>query len=478
VADKPLFADAAATLRTSAWTGSASPAEAVADARVKVWTLRDQGAAPKVAQTLAVPTQAALWDWADARIGYGVVLADDPQLTPAARASGSDAPEPIRRLIAARQAPVLRWSAALGNEVLLRCDAAGGQRKVSLASSYGIASDCLPRFLLIAAPPTAVPWSLQYALNLRRCVGRLDLAAAELERYVDALLSGFAGSVRDPRAPLIWSVDHGGDDITVLMDRAISRKLDAKFAADADFLRRHAVFGADATAPRLVAELAARRPALVVTTSHGCTGPLEDAAATRATLGVPVDDRHALLDIEALAAAWAPDGAVWYSHACCAAGSDARSMYHGLFDPAGDVMRTLDGVAAACGASIAPLPQRLLGHTKPLAAFIGHVEPTFNWTLRDPRTQQPLSHPVHQALYEHLFDQGGGLPVGHALAQIFGDAATLLGLWAQALRDFNKGLPGAVASALVNQVAALDRLHTVLLGCPTASLPKITAATP
>jgi hypothetical protein len=44
----------------------------------------------------------------------------------------------------------------------------------------------------------------------------------------------------------------------------------------------------------------------------------------------------------------------------------------------------LKNIAATAGARISPLPRALLGAEKPLRAFVGHVEPTFDWTLRDP----------------------------------------------------------------------------------------------
>lgn len=468
-------------LRLNAWNGQKSPADRVSATQMTSWALQRHSGGSGLDIVAAAPREVQPWNWQDPQVGWGLVQPDNPELSPVARAGADDASEPIRRLWNARPgSPVLRWNATEGNEVLLRYDGLGGVKRCSLVSDYGTSGDRIPRFLLIAASPQKIPWSLQYALNMRRYVGRLDGPEDAVGRYVDALRSGWSDSARDVRAPLIWSVDHGPDDITWLMDQAISRKLYGAYETDvdADFPRRTGLFGSDATAARLITELAAKNPALVVTTSHGMTGPLNNASLTKAQLGVPVDRDHQLLDLQALDAAWQPDGAVWYSHACCAAGSDAKSQYEGLFDPNSDVMQTLDGVTAACGACIAPLPLKLLGHAKPLAAFIGHVEPTFNWTLRDPRTGQPLAHPVRQALYDCLFASGGGRPIGWALARVFDDAATLLALWAQAVRNFNKGLPGALDSALVNQVTALDRQHTVLLGCPTATLPPLSAAAP
>lgn len=460
-------------LQLNAWTGQTSPAATIASGNIAAWSLQRQSGGGGLDMRTAAPEEVKPWSWRHPQVGWGLVLADEPKVPPTERGKAVDAPAAIQRLLQSRPgSPVLRWSATDGNEVLLRYDDDGRVRKCSLASAYGIGRDQIPRFLLIAASPEKVPWAFQYAANMGHYVGRLHGSEVGLDRYVNALLADWADSARDIRAPLVWSVD-SGDDITWLMDQAISRQLFEAYTNDGEFTRRFGLFGAEATASRLVTELSQRKPAVVVTTSHGMTGPLHDKTKTLAQLGVPVDQAHKLLDLDALEAAWEPDGAVWYSHACCAAGSDTQSQYAGLFDPTGDVMRTLDGVAATCGTCIAPLPQRLLSHAKPLAAFIGHVEPTFNWTLRDPRTGQPLAHSIPHALYYGLFVGGGGRPVGWALSHIFNEAGTFLALWGQAVRNFNKGLPGAIESALINQLIALDRQHTVLLGCPTVALPQL-----
>jgi len=462
----------------------ASPASTMAPENIAAWALQEKIKVGSPATKFAAPEEIKPWDWQHPKVGWGLVLADNPNVPPAERGTAVDAPAPIQQLLQSRPgSPVLRWSAAHGNEVLLRYD----DNKLwpcSLASSYGIGQDQIPRFLLIAASPEKVPWSFQYAANMGHCVGRLHGPENALGRYVDALLAGWADSPRDVRAPLVWSVN-SGDDITWLMDQAISRKLFDTYAKDKDddFTHRIGLFDTDATASQLVTELSSKKPAVVVTTSHGMTGPLHDKAKTLAQLGVPVDQAHQLLDLDALEATWEPDGAIWYSHACCAAGSDTQSQYAGLFDPTSDVMSTLNGVAAACGACIAPLPLRLLGHAKPLAAFIGHVEPTFDWSLRHPSTGQPLAHSILHALYDELFAGGGGRPVGWALSRIFDEAGTFLTHWSQAKNKFNEAVASeefsdAEKSALINQLIALDRQHTVLLGCPTVTLPPIVPSTP
>lgn len=99
---------------------------------------------------------------------------------------------------------------------------------------------------------------------------------------------------------------------------------------------------------------------------------------------------------------WEPDGVVWLAHACCSAGSVASSGYAGLFDPGDPIAELLAGVSEAAGSRTAPLPRRLLGHPKPARAFLGQVEPTFDWTLSDPDTGQPLSNALCDAVYPRL----------------------------------------------------------------------------
>ena len=69
---------------------------------------------------------------------------------------------------------------------------------------------------------------------------------------------------------------------------------------------------ADATHARLREALAGARPSVIVTTSHGMTGPLGERTRMAAQLGLPVDHAFEPLPLEPLLAAWQPDGAIWY----------------------------------------------------------------------------------------------------------------------------------------------------------------------
>jgi hypothetical protein len=189
----------------------------------------------------------------------------------------------------------------------------------------------------------------------------------------------------------------------------------------------------------------------------------------RAQLGLPVDADRTVLSIQALTSDWSPHGAVWYAHACCSAGADGTSKYAGLVVQGSTLERTLTGVASL-GACTAPLPRALLGRPKPLGAFIGHVEPTFDWTLRDPTNGQVTTHHISDALY---YDLHGATrpPVGLAMHRYYRHVGGLLLDYLKALEDVDQHYPDAEDRAFRAKLMAFDRLGMVVLGDPTVRLP-------
>jgi hypothetical protein len=199
------------------------------------------------------------------------------------------------------------------------------------------------------------------------------------------------------------SVDNGERDITALMARAVAGKVWEKINSNPDLGGRRWLKDNQATRDELGAALAGQSPALVITTSHGMTGPLDDKDALKSQLGAPVDAQFSVLGAPQLSG-WKPSGAIWYAHAGCSAGADAESRYKGLLPESGEIGSLLNRIAEAAGATIAPLPRALLGAERPLRAFVGHVEPTFDWTLRDPTNKQVLTHVMCAALYDKLYE--------------------------------------------------------------------------
>jgi hypothetical protein len=242
---------------------------------------------------------------------------------------------------------------------------------------------------------------------------------------------------------------------------------DPQIGANAVFLDG-LVGGASGTA--LARSLANTSPGLVVTTSHGQTGPLDDIDLMGAQLGIPVDENFAPLDPAELLDDWSPDGAIWYAHACCSAGSDSRTLFDGLVESDSEIDRVLKAIARL-GARVEPLPQLLLGAAKPLRAFVGHVEPTFDWTLRQPSTGQQLTDTITTALYPKLFQPEERL-VGQALRGCYGRIGALYISYEASLRAFNKG-ENTRPAMLHALLSARDVQSMVILGDPTACLPVL-----
>jgi hypothetical protein len=451
-------------LRMNAYTAG-EPAQSPLAARSLKWTLLN--APPAIRAFLRAAPKADPKQWRDERVGWGVVLPHDPTLSEAALSTAADAPEPIQALVRSRSfngrpAPVFRHIGEAGHIGFLRRN--GVDLPVS-QSTFGVSEAAVPRYLLVYARPDQIPWQVQYSLNSTRCVGRLCLEGGQLDNYIDALMNDWRDGSADHRAAVVWAADHGPDDITALMRLAIAEPVAQRLHDDTEigpgtcYLDGSRAGGA--TGAALIDKLTTRCPGFIVTTSHGMTGPLDNLDQMGAQLGLLVDNDFAPIAPPALLRDWRPGGAIWYSHACCSAGSDAVTLFDGLLEADSPADRILRAVAR-CGARVAPLPQALLGSPDPLRAFVGHVEPTFNWTLEQPETKQFTTAPLVAALYDELFQPA---PIGLALSRIFGQLGGLYVDYESYLR-----VPSH-AQMLYRLLVARDIQSTVILGDPTAMLP-------
>ncbi|MEO7404695.1 MAG: hypothetical protein ABIU95_13585, partial [Burkholderiales bacterium] len=392
----------------NAFTGAGGAVRGPLDESSTRWSLRTAPVA--LERFLKPPPPADPNDWLDARVGWALVTFEQPGFTHAQFAQNEDLCPILRQLLAKRENPtVLRYRPQSDQRLTLLRDYANGKDLDLAGSPIGKAPGALPRYLLLVGRPSAdeIPWALQYILSLNRCVGRLPFRPtrdeAKMTPYVQACLDDWAGATCDPAATVVWTVDHAPNDISHLMRLAIAEVVAAKYAADDD-LKAKAIrlAEADATHAKLREALQRTRPGLIVTTSHGMTGPLTDRALMAAQLGLPVDQNFQPLPLAELHAAWQPDGAIWYAHACCASGADHGSAFAELFTEGSPARQVLTAVGEL-GAQVAPLPLALLQAPKPARAFIGHVEPTFDWTIKQPATGQFLSASLTKSLYDDVF---------------------------------------------------------------------------
>jgi hypothetical protein len=452
-------------LRINAWTGDEAGAGAL-DPRADRWGSR--GGLPPAQQALDLGAPADPTAWSRDDVGYGVLLPEsDHPVTE--KAVGSDAAAAVQELLAARPGAVmLRWDTTLPPGFLRRYFPDGSSQTPNILSPYGTAKGCLPRYILIVGGPEAIPWHVQYTFGTRRAVGRLPLEGDALTHYVSAMLSDWAGCEVDVRAPLQWTVDLPGD-ITAEMRAVIADPLEVKLT-DPQLPRFEHLTDDRATGAELLARLTAAKPGLVVTSSHGLTAGDRDAMGK--TLGLPVDVRHDSVDLDALDAAM-PAGCVWYAQACCSAGSEAPTKYAGLLG-AGTPALTVVSAVADLGSTVAPAALRLLGREQPVRAVLGHVEPTFDWTLRVAETGQGLGAALVAALSTNLL--GGGQPLGYAFSDYRLGVGDLHADWLTAFDSLNAGDLDQRPKLTRLRLTAFDRQSLVLLGDPTVKLPSLNAA--
>jgi hypothetical protein len=457
-------------LVSNAWPGNLDDARAPPGQDAADWA---QGPELNVGQKLHADELPDMRNIQDKRVGWGLIMPHRPECSAAENAALEGMPQAVRDLVAFRNGVVFGWSKANGTAALTRYLSCNKTEKVKIEDGErGIGRTALPRYLLILGGPKQIPWEVQYRLNSYAAVGRLDLSEIGLTRYVNALVHDWPGSQIDVSKPLLWSVDIPYD-VTELMVNVIASPLLERFKADRQIGEKKTRFltKQDATHGRLGEALTQDRPGFILTTSHGETTLLPDQDKMRRNLGLLLDQTQAALPLDALLKAWQPDGAVWYAHACCSAGSDDGTAFAGLFDAKTKLAQDLEGVGKL-GAQSAPLPVALLGAEKPLRAFIGHVEPTFDWSLRSAETKSPLTASLMEALYDNLF-AAKPMTVGGAFDSYFrhiGNLSTDLHLALKAVGNLEAG---AKSWATRCRTTMLDRRSMVIHGDPAVALPAL-----
>ena len=457
-------------LEVNSLTEQRQPVWSPAGPQALDWALSVTDTDPKL--YLKPPPEVSLADWKHPAIGWGLILPYRSGLNARQLASADDAPEPIRQLREARNnAPVFRYRPGWGfNATRIKNYAA--PRSVPLSGGkMGAARDALPYYLLICATPEEIPWQFQYQLNMTHAVGRLDLTPGGLKNYVRALLVDWRNAEADSSSPIVWAAENN-DEITRLMRAAIAQRIFAEMKKDEDLTdKARLMVGGEATCENLIAALEEAAPGLIITTSHGRTHPWTKPPEMRSNLGRMMDVNNSTLDLKKLLLRWQPDGAVWYAHACCSAGSDAHSVYAGLVEEQSGIGQLLKAVAGL-GSGVAPLPRALLGARRPLRCFIGHVEPTFNWILRQPGTPDHLTAPLCKALYNELYWMK---PVGLALQQLYRHLAALSSQHDTERKKCNQGA-GNNTVLIYTRLAQCDIKSTVILGDPVVTLPPLPRA--
>jgi hypothetical protein len=272
----------------------------------------------------------------------------------------------------------------------------------------------VPYYLLLAGPPTDIPFEFQYLLDIEYAVGRLAFDRPEQYRqYADSVVAyETAAAVPNGRDVVYWGTRHTLDFATELSADQLLTPLAVGLPDDPDHgpaiaglqgFRSTCFRGSAGAAPTeilrgpatkanlmeaLHAPVGTAPPALLFTASHGIGWPRDDPYQATAQGALLCQDWSSFDGVQPghyLAAADVDDaarvhGLVAFVFACFGAGTPEFDDF--LFGPnqppPGSAERRL-----AARPFVAPLPQRLLAHPQGGAlAVIGHVDRAWAYSIR------------------------------------------------------------------------------------------------
>jgi hypothetical protein len=290
----------------------------------------------------------------------------------------------------------------------------------------------VPYYLLLVGPPTAIPFDFQYLLSVEYAVGRLAFDQPEdYGRYAASIIAyETAASIKNRKEIVYWGTRHPGDPATNLSASLLVEPLANGIPGAQGALKdpihtkvgytRKLYSGDEAVRDALVGTVHSDKPpSMLFTASHGM--------AIR--LGKPnqITDNGGLLCQN-----WPGFGSVKREHYLAGAdiADDANvsglvafffACFGGGTPDADQFLMDLSQAGAAPPLApqpfVAALPRRLLAHPKGSAlAVVGHVDRAWSFSIQPAKMTDAQIGPFRNGL-GFILD---GCPVGHAIAQQFG----------------------------------------------------------
>jgi DNA/RNA endonuclease G (NUC1)/V8-like Glu-specific endopeptidase len=342
----------------------------------------------------------------------------------------------------------------------------------------------VPYYLLIVGDPQAIPFRVQYQLDVQYAVGRIWFdTLEEYRQYAHSVVAAETGQIALPRRVTFFGVQNSDDPATGLSARELVTPLAAAFPAkksdDEPTWDVETVVGdGQATKARLAQLLGGgQTPALLFTASHGMGFPVGEGRQLRhqgALLcqdwpgprawrqAVPADFYFAADDVGSDARL---AGLIGFHFACYGAGTPARndfSQVAGL--PDFSTPRPI----------VAPLPRKLLAHPQGGAlAFVGHVDRAWGYSFQWANAGRQL-----QCFQSALDALKAGKPLGWAMENFNLRYAELSSDLSSELEDIKYGKQVVDEELAGMWTANNDARSYIVLGDPAVRLPLATGGAP
>lgn len=243
-----------------------------------------------------------------------------------------------------------------------------------------------PYYVLLAGPPSTIPFGFQYLLDTHAAVGRLAFNRLEdYEAYANKVVNyENSPSTGVERSAIVFATDH--DAITnlsktymadVLVKTIQEKNMPVIYLSSDNATLQSFVKAAqgEATKPS---------PALIYTASHGIgiPGGIQKEAERHRLQGAiccqDCDGEKGLFSANEVPSGPFLYGSIVFTFACYGAGTPKRSdFFHWVSQPS---------LMECCPQEdfVAALPMRLLAHPKGPMAFFGHIDPAWLLSFTSP----------------------------------------------------------------------------------------------